>query len=850
MSTTRWPAVARQPRRKRPENIISYNGFVHGLNTRVPAFQILQTEMSECVNFKVNKGGQLESRRPIMAYTTAATTSNAKVKFFTKVPIGATNRELLIDENHIFYYLNSAKVPVSVKALEGDATIVAYNGAGVLLDGSYVKFYEDATITGASKANPCVLTCVGHPFINGQQVYISGVGGMTQLNGNTYTVANKTDDTFELSGIDSSAYGIYTSGGIASSVSLAYDDGSGSTGYQFDNRAGDNDTSLALGNGTNTRIAYKFTSQTLDTGYFIPPTKISLKLSRYGNGYTGTDDTAVTVKIRAVSGDAVLATKTLVATAGAVSATAVEYSIALTSDDITTHMASATAYYATVEYNNGDADNYIKVHCTTVSSGGVGYHYDGSYNVDATKDPIMSVKPGRPPKGAFGTVHEKRLYVAGDPDNPGYMWFGNLTYLDWSTTNGGGYIGAVDNNRNNYSIGAINDLYNQLYVIGKETQPYLCVLSGTSPSDYVLSPAFQEVWTTHKTALNTSNDLWIAGGTGVNSIKGVQQYGDIRTFAESDPVYDRIQDYWATATAIAGYYPRDGQYWLYMPSYHRILIVNTKGAGPDPLMSGIEMRYPWVEYELYKDRLRSSSYKWTESNNGTSEYYVELAAGGDPSVLTPDFITMDNDLLVEGTLGSLANHEYAYGDNDTLGYDTVYVCDTSGDPDTTGVDMRSVLGPTCFASFDNVFYVGASDGYIYYIDETGYLDLGSHQPLSRMKTLYNSIPFGYINLSGLHVLGSSLGGASMSLQIYRNDYQANVGASYAYSLAYYDTLTVNEATMDVSDAVFAIDAGSNPTFERINLNARSFLLSIQDVNLVGYPVYVNAVHVRYRQLQI
>ena len=90
----------------------------------------------------------------------------------------------------------------------------------------------------------------------------------------------------------------------------------------------------------------------------------------------------------------------------------------------------------------------------------------------------------------------------------------------------------------------------------------------------------------------------------------------------------------------------------------------------------------------------------------------------------------------------------------------------------------------------------------------------------------------------------------MSLQIYRNDYQANVGASYAYSLAYYDTLTVNEATMDVSDAVFAIDAGSNPTFERINLNARSFLLSIQDVNLVGYPVYVNAVHVRYRQLQI
>jgi hypothetical protein len=79
MSISRWPAVSRQPRNKRPENIVSFNGFSLGLNTQVPAFQILQTEMSECVNFKLNKGGQLESRRPIVAYTTAATTANASV---------------------------------------------------------------------------------------------------------------------------------------------------------------------------------------------------------------------------------------------------------------------------------------------------------------------------------------------------------------------------------------------------------------------------------------------------------------------------------------------------------------------------------------------------------------------------------------------------------------------------------------------------------------------------------------------------------------------------------------------------------------------------------------------------
>ena len=85
--------------------------------------------------------------------------------------------------------------------------------ARVYRDGG--KVLEGATITGATQADPAVVTAVAHPFSNGDLVTISGVVGMTQLNGNTYTVANKATDTFELSGINSTGFTAYVSGGVA-----------------------------------------------------------------------------------------------------------------------------------------------------------------------------------------------------------------------------------------------------------------------------------------------------------------------------------------------------------------------------------------------------------------------------------------------------------------------------------------------------------------------------------------------------------------------------------------------------------------------------------------------------------
>lgn len=79
------------------------------------------------------------------------------------------------------------------------------------------------TITGITAANPAVVTAASHGYSNGDEVVISGVVGMTQVNGLNFKVAGVTTNTFQLqsmqsTNIDSSGYTAYASGGLSSRV--------------------------------------------------------------------------------------------------------------------------------------------------------------------------------------------------------------------------------------------------------------------------------------------------------------------------------------------------------------------------------------------------------------------------------------------------------------------------------------------------------------------------------------------------------------------------------------------------------------------------------------------------------
>jgi len=90
----------------------------------------------------------------------------------------------------------------------------------------YIRFFKDrasitdyqVTITGISNANPAVVSAAGHTLTAGQRVVITGVVGMTEVNNREFEVGSPAAGVFSLVGVNSSAYGVYSSGGSADRV--------------------------------------------------------------------------------------------------------------------------------------------------------------------------------------------------------------------------------------------------------------------------------------------------------------------------------------------------------------------------------------------------------------------------------------------------------------------------------------------------------------------------------------------------------------------------------------------------------------------------------------------------------
>lgn len=116
----------------------------------------------------------------------------------------------------------------------------------------------------------------------------------------------------------------------------------------------------------------------------------------------------------------------------------------------------------------------------------------------------------------------------------------------------------------------------------------------------------------------------------------------------------------------------------------------------------------------------AATYRWTAGGGGTDEYYLELAAGGDPGIPVEPLDILENSVaMTPGTVDSLAVGEWDWGDSDSLGYNTIYVRLSDGaDPDGKADDYVQIQ--------DNKIDLGSAQGY-HFNDATDKVYIGADE---------------------------------------------------------------------------------------------------------------------------
>jgi len=156
---------------------------------------------------------------------------NGTATLCTGDTIDAQGYAMMTDNGIQLTLLTNSISFVVVGTLISKITSAAYPAQGVssidTIDGYTVfatndpgspVFASPTTITNVTNADPAVVTDVAHGYSDGDQVLITGVGGMTQINGREFTILLVDADNYQLVGIDSTSYSGYTFGGIAQKI--------------------------------------------------------------------------------------------------------------------------------------------------------------------------------------------------------------------------------------------------------------------------------------------------------------------------------------------------------------------------------------------------------------------------------------------------------------------------------------------------------------------------------------------------------------------------------------------------------------------------------------------------------
>lgn len=147
---------------------------------------------------------------------------NRLARYFASASIGVTPGANWVI-NTIYSNYTPAITPEPNATIVPNTLVITFASTPVITirdngDGT-LSGTKQGTITAATQTNPCEITSAAHTLTTGNIVTISGIVGMTELNGNTYTITVTGTNTFTLNGVDSTGFTAYVSGGTWLSAS-------------------------------------------------------------------------------------------------------------------------------------------------------------------------------------------------------------------------------------------------------------------------------------------------------------------------------------------------------------------------------------------------------------------------------------------------------------------------------------------------------------------------------------------------------------------------------------------------------------------------------------------------------
>lgn len=116
-------------------------GFPHGLRTSVPPSMLAATELAECVNFQINRGGQLQTRPGLKKVNVDS--FGQKIIALASANVNGENYKLVQTEDFVIHRLNDDSSVDTVGTALGPACMVGYGDHVLIADGGYLKYIDD-----------------------------------------------------------------------------------------------------------------------------------------------------------------------------------------------------------------------------------------------------------------------------------------------------------------------------------------------------------------------------------------------------------------------------------------------------------------------------------------------------------------------------------------------------------------------------------------------------------------------------------------------------------------------------------------------------------------------------------